>query len=571
MQGSNCACSTLGVPDEHHKRYDGRQADPDCAGTGVPPMKPGVANSPDGPKDHTTPEAQTDRPQRKGIKRQMLKGGGLLAVGEMVGTALRFIRSIVAARLLMPADFGVAATFAMTVALLEMISELGADKLLVQCNENESHRLQGTSQLLAVVRGLIMAALIFAGADVIAWMFKRPDAVAAFRCLALVPLLRGFIHQDPVRLQRQMRFGPVVWAQVCSAVTATLLIWPLAYWLRSYWALLWMMVIDAGLNMALTHYFSERRYRCVWDREMARRLAHFGWPLLINGLLIFGIFQGDQLIIGTGYTMDVLGVYSVAFTIAMIPTTVFTKVCASLSLPMLANARDDEERFRRLYSLAQQALGALSTAMGMGMIVAGPLMITILYGSKYAGAALYLSWLGAMQTVRLMRIGPTVAALARGDSRVSLIANVFRMLAMPVAIGIAVFGADAKWIAISALGGETLALAASALCVRWRHGVSTRYVLRPGVLYAIGMASAAGLTVLIPNMGFLAVAVSLVGLWCGLLVAMVATSPQLRDAMRPASAWRTEWAEFRRRRVLAAAPISTQDAGMVSREEANYE
>jgi len=71
------------------------------------------------------------------IRRRFFAGGMALATSQGIGMALRFARSIVVARLVSPADFGIAATLAVTMAFLDMISYLGTEVLIVQATGAE--------------------------------------------------------------------------------------------------------------------------------------------------------------------------------------------------------------------------------------------------------------------------------------------------------------------------------------------------------------------------------------------------------------------------------------------------
>ena len=69
---------------------------------------------------------------------------------------LSFVRNIIVARLISPQDFGIAATFAITMSLLEMISDLAADRLIIQAKDGEDPQLQATAQLWQFTRGLML-------------------------------------------------------------------------------------------------------------------------------------------------------------------------------------------------------------------------------------------------------------------------------------------------------------------------------------------------------------------------------------------------------------------------------
>src|SRR5688572_18387740 len=109
------------------------------------------------------------------------------------------LRNVIIARLITPADFGIAATFVMTVALLEMMSNLDADKLLIQAEYGNEPRFQHATQLMQSFRGVVSALILFAVAQPLSSLFGVPQAIGAFRGIALIPLIKGLTHADPNR------------------------------------------------------------------------------------------------------------------------------------------------------------------------------------------------------------------------------------------------------------------------------------------------------------------------------------------------------------------------------------
>jgi O-antigen/teichoic acid export membrane protein len=424
------------------------------------------------------------------VRGSVARGAALLGVGQALGQGLSFIRNVIVARLISPDDFGIAATFAITVSLLEMLSDLAADKLLIQARDGDDERLQATAQLWQVTRGALSAGLIAALAWPMSALFHVPHARWAFYWLALVPLLRGFVHLDLKRLQRRMRFGPQVLTEVGSQALLTAAAWPLAHWSRNYAAVLWLVIVQAAVLALLSHALAERRYRWCFDRAQARRLWGFGWPLLLNGLLMFGIFQGDRLLIGAAYSMLDLGLYSAALTLALAPSMLLGGMVTSLMLPLLSVAQDDPPQFRRRYALCVDTLGLLAGLLAIAFACLGPLLLSGLLGAQYAAGGAYLTLLGLAQSARLLRVGPTLAALALGDSQNSMWSNVWRLSGVVAAALLALRHAALLFVPLAALAGELLALGYSVVRLARRHGLAPRVSVSP--------AFGAGLVAVVP-------------------------------------------------------------------------
>jgi O-antigen/teichoic acid export membrane protein len=466
--------------------------------------------------------------------RLSLKGGAVASGGQVLGQAIGFARNIVIARLLSPTDIGVAALLASMMSLVEMTTDLNAGLLLIQAKDGDEARVQGTVHSLGVVRGVIMAAALFCAAAPLAWLFSIPDAAWAFRYLAAVPLLRNIAHSDASRVQRRMNFLPNALAEVSSQVLGFAVVWYLAVRFRSYSAILWATIVQAAVASLITHLCAERRYTLGWSREHAGRVLSFGWPLLINGLLLFVIFQGDRVVIGLAdrlvdhprYTLADLGLYFLAFNLAAIPVSLPAKIGGSLCLPLLSREQDDRPRFVRKYVAIFQGYALVATLLAVPLIAVGGHFAGAVYGAKYAAASTVLAWLAAMQGVRLIRASTTLAALALGDSTLSLLASVVRLLGFPAVLVVAYSGKSLAWIAAAGFFAELGTLVFSLALLRRRHRVGSAALAEGIALTLCAMA----VTVLVSH-GFFAKATA---------GASLAIAAALTAAVAGVMLWRTD-------------------------------
>ena len=429
----------------------------------------------------------------------ILKGGVKLGFGQTTVQACSFARSVIIARLISPQNFGIAALFATTFSLFEMASNLSAQTLLVQAKDGHDPHLQTTAHFLQVTRGFALGVLIFVLAGPLSRMFGVPQARWAFQCLALGPLFRGLTHLDTSRLQRDMRFGPSVTVDVSSAIVATLAAFPLAFWLRSYSAMLWLLILQAGATALGSHLVAERSYGWAFHRGYVKRIFDFGWPLLINGILMFGIFEGDRFIIGASkrlferaaFSLTDLGVYSVAFSITWAPAMFFVNVTSSLFLPVLSRAQENRTQFERRYLACAQICSLVAAAVSMSFILAGGGLVVLVYGQKYAAAAGFIGWLSAMWALRIVRVAPTLAAMAFGDTRNAMVSNIARTSALLGMLAVAATGHGVVWIAVCGFVGESIALVVCVGRLDRQHGVPYVILLKPFAVCAGGMAVAA--------------------------------------------------------------------------------
>lgn len=396
-----------------------------------------------------------------------------LGSGQVGGQGLSLLRNIVVARVLSPDDVGIGATFAVALSLLEMVSYLAADQLLIQAHDGDDEGFQGTAHLLQIVRSLLSALLLLAFAWPIASLFGLRDETWAFQLLAVVPLIRGLSHFDSFRLQRRMSFGPQAKIELASQAAAAALAWPLCSVTRDYTAVLWLVIIQVLARTVATHLVATRRYRLTWNATYARRFMHFGWPLLVNNLLMLIIFQGDRIVVGAAYTLSDLGVYSLAFGLVMMPTVITTHVMSTVALPVLSRIQERPAEFERRYRQLAEVVALVACLVAIPLILEGGVIMRLLYGAEYRAAGAFIGWIAIMQAIRLMRVIPTTAALARGDTLNSLVANLGRAPAIGLAVLAAAEGMPLAWVAATGAVGEAAAL----LVCSWRLGTKHRLLV----------------------------------------------------------------------------------------------
>lgn len=419
------------------------------------------------------------------LRSRIIRGAVVLTGGQAVSQALSLVRNIIIARLLNPTDMGIAATFAITVTSLEIISNLAVDMLLVQAKDGDDPVFQGTAHLYQAFRGLLIGLLILACAPIIAWLFDTPQAQWAYKLVALVPVFRGFMHLDWKRLQRKMHYHTAVIVEVIPQIIATLAAFPIAIWLGDYSAVLWLIIMQAATGLLVSHLIAKRVYQLNWNREFATRLIVFGWPLLINGFLMIGALQGDRLIVGAFYSMTELGVYSVAFSLALTIAAILAKISTSLLLPLFARMQDQQIEFRECYIIIVQVLALIGGVVALPFVSVGGHLVVLIFGKQYTAAFSFTPWLGVLLAVHIFRLAPTIAALARGDTKNSMIANIFRFLGVAAAVVVAWQRAPLSAIVLCGIGGEFLAFISVIYRLQKRQSIKFTESLFPPVIVSI--------------------------------------------------------------------------------------
>lgn len=387
----------------------------------------------------------------------MLRSAVLLLSGNAIFFLLMLVRNLLIARLLSVEDYGIAATFALTMAMVEMASYIGLQKQIVQAKNGDDPHFQSALQGFQALRGLIASAILFSIAKPISNYFGIPEVVWAYRILALIPVLNALQNLDIHRMNRKLRFTPMIITKTLPAAISLAAVWPLTVFVGGWQVMLWAILIQATATTLMSHFVAERRYRIAFDLTIMRQSLSFGWPLLINSGLMFLVFQGDKLIVGRVLGMEALAIFSIGVTLTLTPTLVFGSSAQNLFLPRLsALAHQEKEQISRNRHAAVSFMAHLlfGNILVLGTALLGTLIVMITLGTKYLPVTEILVPMAIMQGLRIFKGGPSTIALAFGQTTNPMIANLFRVALLPLGYAVAVWSGEMISIIFVAIIGE---------------------------------------------------------------------------------------------------------------------
>lgn len=376
----------------------------------------------------------------------MLRTAFLILSGNATASLLLLTRNLIVARMISVEDYGIAATFAVVMAMVEMASTLGLQQQIVQSKKGDDAHFQAALQGFQVLRGVLAGILLFVIADPIARFLSVPEVVWAYQILAVVPVIRAFEHFDIHRLNRQMRFWPLILTGNVPALVSLGLVWPLVAWLGDWRVMLYGMLVQISLTALVSHLVAEKPYRLAFDPAVIKGSLKFGWPILVNAGLLFFVFQGDKLIVGRVLGMADLAVFALGVTLTLTPTLVLAKSAQNFFLAQLSRAVSTPD-FSQIAGRVLQVVTSAALIFLVIIVLFGGPAIHILLGEKYVALVPILAWFGIGQALRLVKVGPAIVALSLGHTSNAMLANALRVAILPL-----------TWIVVEHTGSLLLVL-----------------------------------------------------------------------------------------------------------------
>ncbi len=401
------------------------------------------------------------------------------------------LRNIILARFLAKEDFGVAALLGLILTLFEMTGKLAFGQQLIQSKNGDDPDYINSIHFTQVALSITSTLLILLCAWPLAHFVAGPQYFASLLLLALVPLINGFGHLDVHRKTRSLNYVPIVISETIPQVVATLAAWPLAIYFKDYRAVLWILIGRSIIYNVITHLLADHRFIPRYNSKWFKEGLKFGWPLLLAGLLQMGNFQGDSMVVAASYTLAQLGEYSVAMTMAMTPGFALLRISHSIALPLLSEVQNDLVQLSERYGRYVEIMALLSCTATLGMLFCGEQVIVLLYGTKYAGVGALACLLIAAQGLRIIRGATVGAAMARGDTVNNLVANLWRLTGLVLAVIVGWLHGSLAWFALTGFAGEAAALAVSIFRLRKQHSIAPWITVKPTLIATCGVLIAA--------------------------------------------------------------------------------
>jgi O-antigen/teichoic acid export membrane protein len=254
------------------------------------------------------------------------------------------------------------------------------------------HRQKGfeeardTAFTMGVLRGLILAAVLFFISPFIAGFYDEQGLTWFLRVIALALIMDGLRNINLVALQKKLDFKRIAIVEQSVAVISTLGVIILAWYLRSVWALVLGNIVTAGAHMIFSYVIVPGRIRFAFDRKIAADLFRYGKFITGMSIVLFIVNEMDTALVGKILGMEVLGYYVVAFLLANLPVSYISRAASRLMFPAYAELQNRPEPLREAYLITIRLVSAITVPAAFGLMVLAPEIIGLIYGEKWLPA-----------------------------------------------------------------------------------------------------------------------------------------------------------------------------------------
>ena len=349
----------------------------------------------------------------------MATGAIWMVLFKLVERGLGLISTLILARLLGPADFGIIAMAISFIAMAELLTAFGFDIAIIQAPQATVEHYN-TAWTCNVLLNVGVTLLMLSLALPIAHFYNKPEVAWVVCILAFGPLIAGAENIGVVAFRKELDFKREFKFQVTRKLIGFLVVVPLALWLRSYWALVAGMLVSKTAGTAMSYLMHPFRPRFAMSKF--RELFRFSRWLLFNNLVGFFKERSSDFFIGRLFGPASLGAYNVAYELAHLPTTEIGAPINRALLPGFAKMGAGEE-VSGAYASAVGVLATLALPAAAVIFVVAPFLVPVLLGSKWLSAAPVMEILAFNGALMLFHASIGAVLMGRGFSKQITVAN----------------------------------------------------------------------------------------------------------------------------------------------------
>jgi lipopolysaccharide exporter len=324
---------------------------------------------------------------RQGLRLKTLSGLRWSFSSTALSTLIQIVHMVIMARLLVPEDFGLVALASAFLRFGVYFAQMGIGHALMQRLTLTEREIR-TAFTSSVLLGLLLAASFYLIAPFAQSIAHAPEVVPVIQVLALSMVITGLGTTALSLLKRELRFRELALIEVGSYVIGYVLVGiTLAVLGFGVWSLVFAALCQAILQtfVALAMNRHASRPLLAWTEVKAL----YGYGAKFSATQFLAVMSHALITASVGRFAGIaaLGLFDRARLLVQLPFEKLEATVTKVLFPAMSRVQTDRQLLKRLYLLQKGLVAALFLPTLAGMAVSADVIIAVLLGPQWGGAA----------------------------------------------------------------------------------------------------------------------------------------------------------------------------------------
>lgn len=312
------------------------------------------------------------------------------AITEIAAKLVSPITNMILARILTPDAFGIIATITMIISFIEIFTDSGFQKYLVQHefrNMIDIYKSANVAFWTNLTLSLVLWVFIFFYRDHIANIVGS-NGLGNVLAIASIQLpLTSFSSIQMALYKRDFDFKKLFLVRLVSVLIPFFITVPLAYMGFSYWSLIIGSISIQISNALILTLKSKWKPRLFFNFNILKKMFSFSIWSLIESLSIWLSIWVDTFVIASFLSPFLLGLYKTSTTMVNTLTALITGAIMPVLFSTLSRLQENDDQFKNVFLKFQRLCSILIFPLGVGVYLYSDLATQFLLGNQWMQAS----------------------------------------------------------------------------------------------------------------------------------------------------------------------------------------
>jgi O-antigen/teichoic acid export membrane protein len=308
---------------------------------------------------------------------------GHLGLGSVMGKLFSLGTTLIMARILSPADYGLMAIAMIIIGFIGFFNEVGIGAAIVQKSALTDQEINGCFVIAVIISFLLFIATVTCS-PFIAHFYGNPKLEKIISVLAFAFILGAISTVPMALLRRNMAFKAISSINVLSILIQSITSLTLAHLNHGVWSLVYGFLVGSAVNCIGFFSLSHWRPRRLDGVREASALVIYGLHITSTRIFWYLYTNADKAIVGKLLGSKALGIYDMAFSLATLPSAQVTTLVVNVAAPLFSRVQENVSELTQILLKLTRGLAYVTYPALVGMLVCSRELITVALGPTWS-------------------------------------------------------------------------------------------------------------------------------------------------------------------------------------------
>ena len=335
------------------------------------------------------------------IKSKTIAGISWSIIDNVSKLLLTLVITSILARLLSPEDFGIIAVIFVFTGFLKILRDFGLGAAVINKSNPSSKELDSLFWV-TIFFGVFVTLVLIAFSGTIASFYEFPKLSKLIKVISAAMFLGSVSIIPEALIKKDLDFKSLFYRNIGNLIISGSITILMAYHGYGVWALIFKEIIFNFLLIIFNFSLVKWRPSFSFDYNSIKSYLNFSLPLFGENSLNYFVRNIDNLLIGKLLGVTVLGYYSKAYSLMLLPVRQISGSIANVMFPSFSIIKNDKPKVWVGYINVVKIVSYVNFPIMISLYFFANEIVLILFGDQWLDVIPMikaLCFLGSLQSI----------------------------------------------------------------------------------------------------------------------------------------------------------------------------